>query len=69
MSCTEARTVVVRSITTLTSIAGEMEDLSKGNAARTRSTVEMMFAPGLPEDDDQDRRFPLGEPNMPDVLQ
>ncbi len=46
MSCTEARTVVVRSRTTLTSIAGEMEDLSRGKAARTRSTVAMMFAPG-----------------------
>ena len=46
ISCTEARTVVVRSRTTLTSIAGEMEDLSSGNAARTRSTVAMMFAPG-----------------------
>ena len=46
MSATEARTVVVRSRTTFKLIAGEMEALSCGSAAYTRSTVAMMFAPG-----------------------
>ncbi len=45
-SRTEARIVVVRSITTLRLIAGEIEAPSCGSAARTRSTVSIMFAPG-----------------------
>ena len=62
MSCTEARTVVVRSMTTLTSIAGEMEALSWGKAARTRSTVAMMFAPGCRKTMIRTAGFPLDSP-------
>src|SRR5205823_14218362 len=46
MSCTDARMVVVRSITTSRWIAGEIEAESCGISAYTRSTVSMMFAPG-----------------------
>ena len=46
MSLTEARTVTVRSIAIVRSIAGEIEDCRNGIRARTRSTVSIMFAPG-----------------------
>ena len=49
MSCTEARTVVVRSRTTLSAMAGEIEACNCGSAAYTRSTVAIMFAPGWRE--------------------
>ena len=42
----EARMVGVRSITTLTSIAGGIDARSCGSSARTASTVRMMLAPG-----------------------
>ena len=49
ISCTEARTVVVRSRTTFIAMAGEIEACNCGNAAYTRSTVAIMFAPGWRE--------------------
>ena len=64
MSCTEARTVVVRSMTTLTSMAGEMEACSCGKAARTRSTVAMMFAPGWRKTMIRTAGFPLARPML-----
>jgi hypothetical protein len=45
-SCTEARMVVVESITTCIWIAGEIEAWSCGSTARMRSTVAITFAPG-----------------------
>src|SRR5438105_2297558 len=45
-SRTDSRMVVVRSRTTDMWMAGEIDDASDGSKARTRSTVEMMFAPG-----------------------
>ena len=45
-SRTDARIVVVRSSTTLTSMAVGMEALSDGIASRILSTVSMIFAPG-----------------------
>src|SRR5208283_6175153 len=46
MSFTDARTVTVRSMTTVNLMAGEIEDWRYGMSARTRSTVSMMLAPG-----------------------
>ena len=46
MSCTDARMVVVWSMTTSTSIAGEMAAFTRGSTSRTASTVLMMLAPG-----------------------
>ena len=45
-SFTDARIVVVRSSTTVKSIAAGMEAFSEGSASRMRSTVSMMLAPG-----------------------
>src|SRR5262245_45686631 len=42
----EERIVVVRSITISVFIAGDIDASNDGSNARTRSTVEMMFAPG-----------------------
>ncbi len=46
MSCTEARTVVVRSMTTLRVMAGEIAACSCGKTEYTWSTVSMILAPG-----------------------
>ena len=45
-SCTEARMVAVRSIAISVSMAEGIEAFSCGSAARMRSTVSMMLAPG-----------------------
>ena len=45
-SCTDARMVSVRSMTTLTWIAGGIAARSAGSAALMRSTVSMTLAPG-----------------------
>ena len=45
-SCSEARIVGVRSITTLRSMAPGMDARNSGNRPRTRATVAMMLAPG-----------------------
>ena len=46
MSLTEARMVWLRSISTLTSIPGEIDRDRLGRSAFTRSMTSMMFAPG-----------------------
>ena len=45
-SSTEARMVVVRSITTLTCTEGGIADCRRGNWARISSTVSRILAPG-----------------------
>src|ERR1700678_570778 len=45
-SFTDARMVVVRSITMVRSIAAGMEAFSDGRASRMWSTVSIIFAPG-----------------------
>src|SRR5262249_59301581 len=45
-SATDARMVVVRSIKTDTSTAGEIQERIWGSRASTRSAVSMMLAPG-----------------------
>ena len=45
-SLTEARMVVVRSLSTVMSIDAGMDACNCGSTSRTRSTVSTMFAPG-----------------------
>ena len=61
-SCTDARIVVVRSSTIVKSIAAGIEAFSEGSAARMRSTVSMMFAPGCRKMISRIAGFPFTKP-------
>jgi len=64
MSWTEARTVVVRSITVLMRMAGEIDDCNCGSRGvrRYRPLVDDIGA-RLPKDNDENRALPVGEAN------
>src|ERR1700753_3326161 len=62
MSLTEARMVPVRSSTTCSLMAGEMEACSCGRMARTLSTVWMTLAPGDLKTTTRMERLPLKVP-------
>ena len=64
MSLTEARTVTVRSMAIVKSIAGEIEDCRKGIRVRTRSTVSMMLAPGCRNTIRSTPGLPLAKPML-----
>jgi len=49
------------------SMAGEIEARNCGISALTRSTVEMMFAFGLPVEDDQHGRLAVGEAGVAQI--
>ena len=69
MSCTEARIVVVRSITTLEIDRRRDRGLAAAaTAAHTRSTVAMMFAPGCRKMMISTAGLPLDEPDIADVF-
>ena len=67
-SRSEVRMVVERSTASPTSIAGEIEALSCGISAFTRSTVRDDVGAGLPVEDDQDGRLAVGEAGVAEIF-
>src|SRR5207237_1376046 len=64
MSVTEARIVVVRSITTSRLMDGGIDDFSRGSTPYTWSTVLMMFAPGCRKTMISTAGLPLANPTL-----
>src|ERR1044072_4025461 len=61
-SLTEALIVVVWALTTVRPIAEGTDDFNSGNAARTLSTVSMIFAPGWRKIITRAQAFPFASP-------